>query len=84
MVLNLKQDVQELSSKVERQTNILNAVVSFNQFNLRPLFAQSFPDKYGFQVPFTKLQDFLQFNEDLSKNVDVCNEFVSFSQVKEQ
>lgn len=77
MILGLKQDIHELTSKVEKQGNILSAVVSLNQYNLRPLFAQNFPEKYNLPVPFVKIEDFLEFNENLSKNIDLCNEFVS-------
>lgn len=77
LVLSLKQDIQELTKKVEKQETILGAVVHANEINLAPLFAQTFPEKYNLQIPFTRFEDFDKFNHDLAKDTRLCNEFVS-------
>lgn len=79
LVLSLKQDIQELSKKLDKQGNVLEAVVNANEINLTPLFAQTFQEKYNLQIPFSKIEDFDKFNQDLAKNTRFCNEFVSIN-----
>ncbi|XP_008217072.1 uncharacterized protein LOC103317987 isoform X2 [Nasonia vitripennis] len=77
LVLSIKQDIQELTKKVDKQGNVLEAVVNANEINLTPLFAQTFQEKYNLQLPFTKIEDFDKFNQDLAKNTRFCNEFIT-------
>lgn len=62
---------------MEKQEIILGTVINSHEMNLAPLFAQSFPEKYNLQLPFTRIEDFDKFNQDLAKDTRFCNEFVS-------
>ena len=80
-MLSLKQDVQELTRKIEKQENILGTVVQANEIYLAPLFAPSFPERYNLKIPFTRMAEFERFNRELTRNIRFCNEFVSFTEI---
>lgn len=76
LVLSLKSDIQKLTEKVENQAVILDAVVNANTMNLSPMFEQTFQEKYNLKVPFTRIEDFKMFNDELETNAKFCHEFV--------
>ena len=73
----MRQDIQHLTKKVDKQESILGAVVQAHELKLAPLFAPTFEEKYNLQIPITTIEAFLKFNQDLINDQTFCNEFVS-------
>ncbi|KAJ8683021.1 hypothetical protein QAD02_018813 [Eretmocerus hayati] len=77
IVAGLRQDVQTLVQRIDKQEDILATVVAANEIYMTPLFAQDFNEKYGLKIPFAKLEDFDKFNQELVKSTRFCNEFIA-------
>uniref|UniRef100_A0ABD2W3W7 DUF4806 domain-containing protein n=1 Tax=Trichogramma kaykai TaxID=54128 RepID=A0ABD2W3W7_9HYME len=77
LIISLKMDIQELVRKIDNQENILATVVKANELTLEPLFAKNFNERYNLKVPFSNLAEFTLFNENLTRNVRFCNEFIA-------
>ncbi|XP_014236689.1 myb-like protein X isoform X2 [Trichogramma pretiosum] len=77
LIISLKMDIQELVRKIDNQENILATVVKANELTLEPLFAKNFNERYNLKVPFSNLAEFTIFNENLTRNVRFCNEFIA-------
>ncbi|XP_058808668.1 uncharacterized protein LOC131674175 [Phymastichus coffea] len=77
LLLSLKCDLQKLTERVDQNEVTLKAIVHGNPTNLSVLFTPSFKEKHNLKIPFSKLEDFLKFNDDLSKNQNFSRDFVT-------